>query len=226
MFPQLPEELSNKIVSSASDCRTVVQLCTAVKKSGCDDAVWADAARKLDKAARNVYRDYTDKPNTDTVWSSERIRYPSPMTRTDFVTLCKFATKRTQFLAHLRRLREWMEASGWAEIHAKNVRIPIACVAFEFHNLRRMNANGVRVSLRLYEDGGVGLNYRRGTLDQSMKEEWGLWYPVDSDERLFTVYSYNMAKAVENFARSPHLKGEAMWHGQTRTWWVIVKPPS
>ena len=231
MLPHLPEELTAKIVSSINDCRTIVQACTAIDKSGCDGAVWERAARRLDVAARGVYKEYFDTPQANTVWSSDKIRYPSPfmerheiMTKSEFVYLCKFATRRTQFLANLRSLRHWMFATGWESEKLKRVRIPITSVAFEFHSMRRMNANGIRIMLRFWNDGRAELTYQRVTPRNG--ERWDLWYPVDSDERLYTLLPESIFKAVQHFARSPNLHGASTWYGAVRTWEVTVKPPA
>jgi hypothetical protein len=151
------------------------------------------------------------------------------MTKPEFVRLCKFATERTQFLAQLRSLRAWMGTTGWDLLAAKRVNIHITCVAFEFHSMKKMSQNGIRIALRMYRDGRVELKYRRSTIPLHSGgpdgERWGHWYPLDSDERLYTLLEENLKKVVKHFARSPHLGGVAEWHGHTRTWQVTVKPP-
>ena len=220
----LPDEVMQEVVSHSSDCRSVVQFCKGVARNvNCGNHVWRDTARRLDATARKAFSEYTAQPQNATIW---KVPPHGVMTRQSFEAKCKTATQRSQFLDALRRIRAWMRTDGWRQVDRKRVRIPISTVAFEFHNICRMNKSGIKVALRTTRDDAVELMYQREIPRMMDGERWGEWYPLHSDDVYVTTVGDDLRNAVEHFARSPHLdKGKPVWHGHARTLHVVCKPP-
>lgn len=226
MFPELPDELKSEIASSGSDCRTVIQACTAISKSmKCDeDKVWEKAARKLDVSARSMWKDYNDgRPAANSVWSSERIPHdlrgnpnPSSMTKPEFVDLCKLATMRTKFLSYLRKVRDWMNKVGWNSLSGLQKRKPIDVVELVFQDQKRMTPNGCQIILKMHRTGKVELKHR---------EYIRASRSFNGDEQVYSWLHSVFMKIIKTFASSPNLDGGKIERYQNQRAYVVKVRP-